>query len=117
MKYGKLTDGVLVPAPTPLCWGGFKTYNPSDALCAEAGYLPIVETPYPETAEGEAKYYTSSWEEQEGQIVQIWTETDAPEPAADSPTWQETTDSRLTSLESTVDALIVAQLEVVSGDV
>lgn len=117
MKYGKLTDGVLAPAPNPLRYAGKKIYNPSDALYTEAGYLPIVETPYPETAEGEAKYYTSSWEEQEGQIVQIWTETDAPEPAADSPTWQETTDSRLTSLESTVDALIVAQLEVVSGNV
>lgn len=57
--------------------------------------------------------------DQQGNIVDIPAlvgPTDPPEPDADSPTWKETTNSRLASLESAVDALIVAQLEV-SGNV
>ena len=79
MKYGTLVDGRPVPAPNPLRTSGSVTYNPPDALYMREGYLPIVDTPMPETAEdAEPVYYTSHWEEQDGQIVRVWTETEPP---------------------------------------
>ena len=112
MIYGKLTDVGLMQAPNPLRHNGRLIYNPSGATCAAAGYLPVVEIPAPE--EG---YYTAHWEAQEGQIVQVWTAAEPSVPEPDVPTWQEITNNRISSLESAVDALIVAQLEVVSGNV
>ena len=84
MRYGTLVGGQPVHAPNPLHIGGSVTYNPQDALYEAAGYLPIVDTPMPATAEdAEPVYYTSHWEEQDGQIVRVWTETEPPaeEPA------------------------------------
>ena len=112
MIYGKLTDVGLLQAPNPLRHNGRLIYNPSGATYAAAGYLPIVEVTPPE--EG---YYTAHWEAQEGQILQVWTETEPTLPEPDVPTWQDITNNRISNLESAVDALIVAQLEVVSGDV
>ena len=40
----------------------------------QAGYKEVVNTPYPD----DGKYYESSWEEKEEEIVQVWTETDPP---------------------------------------
>ena len=81
MRYGTLVGGQPVPAPNPLRTSGSVTYNPPDALYLREGYLPIVDTPMPETAEdAEPVYYTSHWEEQDGQIVRVWVETDPPEP-------------------------------------
>lgn len=79
MRYGTLVGGQLVPAPNPLRIGRQVIYNPPDALYMREGYLPIVDTPMPETAEdAEPVYYTSHWEEQVGQIVRVWTETEPP---------------------------------------
>lgn len=79
MRYGTLVGGKPVPAPNPLRTSGSVTYNPPDALYLREGYLPIVDTPMPETAEdAEPVYYTSHWEEQDGQIVRVWTETEPP---------------------------------------
>lgn len=117
MKYGTLIEHVPVMAPNPLHVGKYNIYNPTDAQYAAEGYLPILETPYPVTEGGEeTKYYTASWQEEDGQIVRVWTETEPPMPELDVPTWQETTNNRISSLESAVDGLIIAQLEV-SGNV
>lgn len=81
MQYGKLINGQIVPAPNPLHVNRRLVYNPSGDLYASVGYKPIVNTPQPDQPEdGSAVYYASRWEEQEGQIVRVWTETDPPEP-------------------------------------
>lgn len=80
MQYGKLIDGHLVPAPNPLHVNRGMVYNPSGDLYAAVGYKPIVDTPIPEPEDGTEVYYASHWEEQDGQIVRVWTEADPPEP-------------------------------------
>ena len=114
--YGKLIDGNIVPAPNPLHINRGMVYNPSAYLYASVGYKPIVDTPMPATAEdAEPVYYTSHWEERDGQIVRVWTETEPPAETVKVSTWQETTEQRIAMLESTVDDLIVAALEVDSN--
>ena len=77
--YGKLINGQIVPAPNPIHVNRGMVYNPSGYLYSAVGYKPIVDTPMPETAEdAEPVYYTSHWEEQDGQIVRVWTETEPP---------------------------------------
>lgn len=70
-------------------------YNPPDSIYVAAGYLPIVETPRPD----DDNYYTSSWVEQDGQIVRVWTQVDPPEPEPIPPA-APTTEERLAALES-----------------
>ena len=113
MIYGKLTDVGLQQAPNPLLYNSRIIYNPSGDRYLAAGYLPVETSPMPD----DGAYYAAHWADQEGKIVQVWTEAEPPVPEPDVPTWQETTNNRISSLESAVDALIVAQLEVVSGDV
>ena len=112
MTYGKLRDGVLVIAPNPLTFGGRKTYNPPAKFFEMAGYLPVEETSQPD----DGGYYVSTWAEQDGKIVQVWTAAEPPSTEPDVPTWEETTNKRISSLENAVDDLIIAQLEV-SGNV
>ena len=78
--YGKLIDGNIVPAPNPLHVNRGMIYNPSGYIYESVGYKPIVDTPVPESEDGTEVYYTSHWEEQDGKIVRVWTETDPPEP-------------------------------------
>lgn len=78
--YGKLIDGNIVPAPNPLHVNQNMIYNPSGYIYESVGYKPIVDTPVPESEDGTEVYYTSHWEEQDGKIVRVWTETDPPEP-------------------------------------
>ena len=102
MKYGTLIDDNLIIAPNPLHVKGFYIYNPADEQYVAAGYLPIVETPYPEVIEGEEpKYHAASWEEKDGHIVRIWTETDPPEPIPVKPTLEE----RVGAVEASTAAL------------
>lgn len=102
MKYGTLIDGVPVMAPNPIHTDGFQIYNPTDVQYAAAGYLPIIETPYPNTAEDETpKYYAASWQVQDGQIVRVWTEAEPPEPESVKPTLEE----RVGAVEASTAAL------------
>ena len=102
MKYGTLIENVPVMAPNPLHTEGFQIYNPADAQYAAAGYLPIIETAYPDTAEGEEpKYYAASWQAQDGQIVRVWTEAEPPEPVPVKPTLEE----RVGAVEESTAAL------------
>lgn len=79
--YGKLINGQIVPAPNPMHVNRGKVYNPSAYLYASVGYKPIIDTPQPEQPEdGSTVYYASHWEEIDGEIVRVWTETDPPEP-------------------------------------
>ena len=77
--YGKLINGQIVPAPNPLHVNRSMVYNPSGYIYESVGYKPIVDTPMPETAEdAEPVYYASHWEEIDGEIVRVWTETEPP---------------------------------------
>ena len=78
--YGKLIDGNIVLASNPLHINRGMIYNPSGYIYESVGYKPIVDTPVPESEDGTEVYYTSHWEEQDGKIVRVWTETDPPEP-------------------------------------
>lgn len=57
--YGKLENSMIICAPAGM----------SDEEAAQAGYLPIVDTPIPNTAGG---YLKVRWEQREKEIVQIW---------------------------------------------
>lgn len=105
MTYGKLINGNIVPAPNPLPVGGSRVYNPSAALYVAHGWLPIIDTPMPDTPEGEEpKYYTYHREVVDGQIVRVWTETEPPEPETALPA-QPTPEERIAQLEGSVKVL------------
>ena len=81
IRYAKFVNNNLQYAPRTITIGQTH-YNPTpETWLAENGYLPVVETPYPD----DGKYYAGSWVEQDGQIVRTWTETEGPEtPATDT---------------------------------
>lgn len=120
MKHGTLIDGAPVMAPNPLHVDGYFVYNPMDEQYAAAGYLPIVETPYPETPEGEEpKYYEASWEEQEGRIVRVWTEAELPEPVPAKPTLEQrvgAVEASTAALSADMELLLSGATEEVAAD-
>lgn len=76
--YGKLIDGVLEFAPNWLPGDGVNVWNPPEEMYLEQGWKPVVMTDPPgEPPEG--YYYESGWEEQENDIMQIWTLAELPE--------------------------------------
>ena len=110
MTYGQLIDGNIIPAPNPLTIGRSRVYNPAREQYAAHGWLPIIDTPMPDTPEGEEpKYYTFHREVVDGQIVRVWTETEPPEPETVPPV-QPTPEERIAQLEGTVKVLS-AQME------
>ncbi len=68
MTYGKLLDGVLIPAPAFLAENGKVFYNPQASMYKKHGWLPLVYRDMPED-EGE---YTERWQEDNETIVQVW---------------------------------------------
>ena len=82
--YAKLINGKLKPAPTN--YRGIINYNRYPEKMIEDGYKQVVYNYMPE--DGQNKYdeitgevveeakkrYESHWEEQDGKIVQVWTE-------------------------------------------
>ena len=70
MRYAKLINNYLSYAPNPIRVGDTYIGNPPDEVYIEAEYLPVVETPMPET--DERHYAEPHWAEQNGQIVQKW---------------------------------------------
>ena len=72
MQYGTLENGKLILAPNPLITGGNMIYNPPNEMYIEQGYLPIERTEPPEAD----KFYTATWEESDGKIIIVWTETE-----------------------------------------
>lgn len=70
--YAKLIDGRLNPAPSMLIAGDAVVYNPTDETLVDLGYLPVVETEYPETTEIMAE----EWFIENGRIVRRWIEVE-----------------------------------------
>lgn len=84
--YGKLINNNLTLAPRRLTINGCAVFNPTGEQYEAAGYLPVIYTPAPEAPEG---YYADAhWEEQDGEIVQVWRF----EPIPDEPTAEEILD-------------------------
>lgn len=76
MRYAKLINNYPFYAPNPIRIGDSYIGNPPDSVYAEQGYLPVVETPMPETDE---RHYTEPhWAEENGQIVQTWEVVEIP---------------------------------------
>jgi len=79
--YGTLNNGNLIPAPRRITLGEWTVINPTDEQYEAAGYLPVRYTDPPIPDEG--YYPVSGWEEQDGEIVEVWAIVPNPEPTPD----------------------------------
>lgn len=87
----KIIDGVLVYAPRKIKreidGGTYVTYNPTDEMLAEQGWLIVVETPIPGDAPEGYHYeptYTE-WQTETGrEILQEWMLVQDPDDISDS---------------------------------
>lgn len=82
----KIIDGVFTPAPRKIRReiGGetYITYNPTDEMLAEQGWLPVIETDPPVPPEG--YHYEPTYTEDSGEIVQGWELVQDPDDISDS---------------------------------
>ena len=76
MRYAKLINNYPSYAPRRIRIGNAWVYNPTDAQLLSEGYLPVIETPMPET--DERHFATPHWAIQNNQIVQSWTVEEIP---------------------------------------
>ena len=81
MRFAKLINDYPSYAPRRMRIGSSIVYNPTDAQLLAEGYLPMTETEPPET--DEQHYPVASWEERDGEIVQVWTVEELPEDIPD----------------------------------
>lgn len=86
MEYAKLIDGVFTPAPRrirrEIDGEPYITYNPTDEMLADAGWLPVIETEPPEAPDG--YHYEPTYTEDGGEIVQGWELVKDPDDISDS---------------------------------
>lgn len=68
---GKLISGALSCAPKKIVIDGKTIFNPPDTLLKEQGYKDV-ETSEAPAVSTQTQQAVSSWQEQEGKIVQIW---------------------------------------------
>jgi len=76
LRYAKLINNYPSYAPRRLRIGSAWVYNPTDAQLLSEGYLPVIETPMPET--DERHYATPRWAIENNQILQSWTVEEIP---------------------------------------
>lgn len=76
MVYAKLIEGNLQLSPNPIYIEPWWIGNPTGEMLVEQGYKPVVYTDPPEVEPGYIA--VPGWEEQDEEIVQIWTEELAP---------------------------------------
>lgn len=74
-KYAQLKDNNLIYAPNILFDGYVQIINASAEKYAENGYLPIERTTQPEA---EGYYFTPTYTEQNGKIVEGWEQHEIP---------------------------------------
>ena len=83
----KLIDGELILAPRKINreidGEQYTTYNPTDEMLAEQGWLPVVETDPPGDAP-EGCHYEPTYAEEGGEIVQGWELAEDPPGISDS---------------------------------
>ena len=75
--YAKLINNTIRPAPKKLCHNGNTIFNPSPDILAEHGYLPVTYADMPTDA-STGQHYESHWEQNDTEIVQVWTLVDNP---------------------------------------
>lgn len=100
--YGRLENGALILAPRIITAHGKVYYNPTEELYQEMGFLPIIQTPYPT----DGNCYTEVWQEQDGEIVRVWIESENTE--AHGMTQEERlcqTESELASLKAIAERM------------
>ena len=74
--YGKLKNGALYIAPTPLKIDGWDVFTNDPRVYLANGYKPVEFADYP----SDGKSYVGSWTETETELTQVWT---AAEPIED----------------------------------
>ncbi len=86
MNYAKLIDGAIVFAPRKIereiDGESYTTYNPTDEMLAEQGWLPVRFTDPPEAPEG--YHYEPTYAEDGGEILQGWELVEDPDDISDS---------------------------------
>lgn len=80
--YGYLENEMLRRAPNPMVIGENRVWNPTDEMYEMAGYKLVIFADPPETESG--YHAESGWEEQEDEIVQVWTVVKDPDDIDDS---------------------------------
>ena len=86
----KIIDGVFTPAPRKIerqiDGADYITYNPTDEMLAEQGWLPVIFTDPPEAPEGYhyEPYYTEQITETGTVIYQEWELVKDPDDISDS---------------------------------
>lgn len=80
----KFIDGVFTPAPNKISrvidGVEYNTYNPTEEILIEEGWVQVTETEPGEAPEG--YHFEPYYEEQNGDIVQLWEQvedTDIPD--------------------------------------
>lgn len=102
MSYGKIENGILIPAPRALriemsfppedeggepISGLYNVSNPTPEQYAGQGWLPIREAAMPEAPEG--SHYEADYSMGEGEIVQSWVLVEDEPPEPPEPTLEE----------------------------
>lgn len=75
-NFGKIENGEMVYAPTPLSINGIPTWTNDPAIYAVEGYLPIVHSDMPER---DGYWYELTYQVRDGVIVQTWVEHEIPQ--------------------------------------
>lgn len=83
--YCTFDNGKMIPAPRTITLGEWTILNPTDEQYEAAGYLPVRYTDPPIPDEG--YYPVSGWEEQGGEIVQVWHLEELPPEEAPAEAW------------------------------
>ena len=82
----KLIDGDLVIAPRKINreidGEPYVTYNPTDEILAELGWLPVIETDPPDDPPA-GYHYEPTYTEVDDEIVQGWELIEDPDPGED----------------------------------
>lgn len=83
----KLIDGEIRFAPRKIQreidGEMYTTYNPTDEMFAEQGWLPVVENEMPDDAPA-GWHYELTYTENDGEIVQDWVLVEDPDDISDS---------------------------------
>ncbi len=79
MSFAKLIDGQARFAPNPILIDGNYVGNPGADLLLREGYLPVVDTPYPEAPAAEGFRWVPVWTALDRSIAQSWVQEASPE--------------------------------------
>lgn len=86
MNYAKIIHGLISCAPNPILHNGLWYGNPPAEVCEAEGYKALIYTEPPEVDPGYIP--VPHWTEQEGAIVQIWTQEPEPDEISEDRAWR-----------------------------